>query len=123
MFFKKEIILSDQSKDTSGENVWLNGKLIITKGSDENIVWIFHGTDSFGNTTAFAIPVKGELSKANVINAAEMTAYGLRDSLAVASYNAGLSRRFRENPNDPVVAEHDKFIRDVKEQIANYGLN
>ena len=62
------------------------------------------------------------VSRDAFINAAEMQAYGLRDALASASFNASLARKWRENPGDSEVKEHDEFIAWVKEELTKAGI-
>lgn len=62
------------------------------------------------------------VSRDAFINAAEMQAYGLRDALASASFNASLARKWRENPGDSEVKEHDEFIAWVKKELTKAGI-
>lgn len=62
------------------------------------------------------------VSRDAFINAAEMQAYGLRDALASASFNASLARKWRENLGDSEVKEHDEFIAWVKEELTKAGI-
>lgn len=62
------------------------------------------------------------VSRDAFINAAEMQAYSLRDALASASFNASLARKWRENPGDSEVKEHDDFIAWVKEELTKAGI-
>jgi hypothetical protein len=62
------------------------------------------------------------VSRANLICAAEMQAYGLVSSMEVASLGASLSRKYRENNDDPEVKEHDEFIRWVKNGLTAIGM-
>lgn len=62
------------------------------------------------------------VSRDAFINAAEMQAYGLRDALASASFNASLARKWRENPGDSEVKEHDEFIAWVKKELTKAGV-
>ena len=39
----------------------------------------------------------------------------------VASFGASMARKFRENPDDPEVKEHDKFISWVKKELSGIG--
>lgn len=51
-----------------------------------------------------------------------MSAYKLSSALEVASLSASLARKFRDNPDDPEVKEHDEFISWVKTELDNIGL-
>ncbi|MBR1769952.1 MAG: hypothetical protein IJ748_05790 [Bacteroidales bacterium] len=66
---------------------------------------------------AFAIEVKKGATRSDIINAAEMTAFGLNSAMEVASFNAALSRKFRENSKDKECKEHDEFIAWVKDEL------
>lgn len=71
---------------------------------------------------AFAIRLEKPLTKDKAVNAAEMEAYGLASAMDVASLNAALARKWRENINDKDVSEHDVFIRWVKAELDKTGL-
>lgn len=73
-------------------------------------------------TEAFAVRVAKPLTKAAAVNAAEMAAYGLRSAMDVASLNASLARKWRENVNDMDVREHDELVAWVKEELAATGM-
>lgn len=73
-------------------------------------------------TRAFAVPVEKPITRARAINAAEMEAYGLRDAMEVASFNAALARKWREHPDDMECLEHDRFIEDVKTELTAMGI-
>lgn len=70
----------------------------------------------------FPVRCHKPVSRAGFINAAEMQVYGLRDAMAMASFNASLARKFRENENDEEVKEHDDFINWVKEKLTCAGI-
>lgn len=73
-------------------------------------------------TRAFAVPVEKPVTRARAINAAEMEAYGLRNAMDVASFNASLARKWRENPTDKECIEHDEFISAVKQALTAMGI-
>lgn len=73
-------------------------------------------------TVGYPIRCEKPVSRENFINAAEMQAYGIKDALASASFNASLARKWRENPGDQEVLEHDKFIAWVKEKLTEIGI-
>lgn len=70
----------------------------------------------------YAVRCMKPMSRDALINAAEMLAYGLRDAMAMASFNASLARKWRENENDSEVKEHDEFIGWVKEELTKAGI-
>lgn len=71
---------------------------------------------------AFPFRVKKPYSRDSAINTAEMEAYSLKTSMQVASFNASLARKSRENPEDEEVKEHDGFIAWVKEELTRIGI-
>ncbi len=73
-------------------------------------------------TRAFAVPVEKPITRARAINAAEMAAYGLNDAMEVASFNASLARKWRENPQDAECIEHDQFIEAIKDGLNDMGI-
>lgn len=72
--------------------------------------------------TACPIRVSKPVSRDMAINAAEMAAYGLRNAMEVASFNASLARKSRIDPNDSEVVEHDEFIGWIKEKLTEIGV-
>lgn len=114
-------------------DTWLDGKLVLEKGDKYTTLYLYHESekvltsemDEEGNEVqkeveivrAFPIIVANPFTKDKAINAAEMTAYGLKDALDVASFNASLARKARMNASDSEVIEHDNFINDIKIQI------
>lgn len=114
-------------------DTWLDGKLVLEKGDKYTTLYLYHESekvltsemDEEGNEVqkeveivrAFPVIVANPFTKDKAINAAEMTAYGLKDALDVASFNASLARKARMNASDPEVIEHDNFINDIKIQI------
>ena len=89
-------------------------------------LYFFHEDETAGDdetiSRAFAVPVEKPITRALAINAAEMEAFGLRDAMAVASFNAALARKWRENPNDQECLEHDQFIEDIKDGLTAMGI-
>ncbi|MCM1518969.1 MAG: hypothetical protein NC117_10035 [Pseudoflavonifractor sp.] len=75
-------------------------------------------------TVTHAVPVRvaKPLTRDMAINAAEMAAYGLSDAMAVASFNAALARKSRENPADAEVIEHDNLIAIIKAELTKIGV-
>lgn len=114
------------AEDFTQENsVWKEGEYVMCKGVVTDTYYIGHENveEADGETEpktickAFAIEVKKGATKADIINSAEMIAYGLKDAMEVASFNASLSRKFRENSKDGECKEHDQFIDWVKEEL------
>lgn len=113
-------------------SVWKNGKLMIQRGNMYNTYFIGHETKDViemneleGSepttkqvTFAFPIKVKKPVTYGDVINAAERQAYNLISDEAAISFSASLSRKYRENPQDEEVLEHDQFIAYVKKELA-----
>lgn len=118
------------SEDFTKENsVWKNGKYVMCKGVVNDTYYIGHESEEVEEEQpdgakltktvcrAFAIEVRKGATKADIINTAEMIAYGLKDAMEVASFNASLSRKYRENSKDEECKEHDEFIGWVKEEL------
>lgn len=112
------------------KSTWHGGRMVaIDEGSTVTLYLGHTEEERFGETgesrtatLAFPIRVEKPLTKDKAINAAEMEAYGLADSMDVASLNAALSRKWRENMNDEEVSDHDMFIRWVKAELDATGL-
>ncbi len=112
-----------------GKSVWLNGRLISLDEGTHVTYYIGHETieqeedgKSATAVAAFAVRVAKPVSRDMAINAAEMSAYGLRTAMEVASFNASMGRKHRDNPNDPEVRDHDEFIAWAKEQLSAIGV-
>jgi hypothetical protein len=73
-------------------------------------------------TRAFPIRVTKPLTRDAAINAAEMEAYHLNSAMDVASFAASLARKFRDNPEDTEVKEHDEFIAWIKDKLDEIGI-
>ena len=130
-----EIPLTQEDDANKGKTVWKDGKCVsIDEGKRHVTVYLAHtkgvrmeyGSDGAVEEkdvmTAFPVRVDKPLTRDKLINAAEMAAYGLASAVDVASLNAALARKWRENINDLDVAEHDEFIRWVKTEIDKIGL-
>ena len=112
------------------KSTWHGGRMVaIDEGSTVTLYLGHTEEERFGETgesrtatLAFPIRVEKPLTKDKAINAAEMEAYGLANSMDVASLNAALSRKWRENMNDEEVSDHDMFIRWVKAELDATGL-
>jgi hypothetical protein len=42
--------------------------------------------------------------------------------MEVASFTASLARKYRDNPDDAEVREHDEFIAWVKDELSKIGV-
>lgn len=130
-----EVPLTEADDMNKGKTVWKDGKCaMLDEGSRHAVLYLGHRKSSrtemspSGEETdrkvmeAFAVRVEKPLTRDRAVNAAEAAAYGLRDASDTASLNAALARKWRENVNDPDVAEHDAFIRWAKAEIDALGL-
>lgn len=126
----KTIVPYSKAEDYAQEDsVWKDGKYVMSKGTRTDTYYIGHEYEEHQEELptgevitknvcrAFAINVRKGALRGDVINAAEMTAYGLRDAMDVASFNAALARKFREDPDDAECKEHDAFISWVKKEL------
>lgn len=71
---------------------------------------------------AFVVEVENPVTRAKAINAAEMLAYNLHNALEVASFNASLARKARNQEDAEEVREHDEFIAAVKLELTAVGV-
>ena len=129
-----EVPATEEQDINRGKTKWREGKCVMVDEGAHVTLYIGHktetgtrtteagGTEEHERTVAFPVRVKKPLTKAAAINAAEMQAYALADAAAVASFNASLARKWRENMNDKEVSEHDEFIRWVKDELKKTGL-
>ena len=129
-----EVPATEQDDINRGKTTWKEGKCVMMDEGAHATLYLGHRTETVyddapdGVTAsreavfAFAVRVAKPLSKASAINAAEMQAYALRDAVDVASLNASLARKWRDNINDEDVKEHDVFINWVKDELKRTGL-
>lgn len=125
-----EVPASEAEDMNRGKTTWRNGRMVSIDEGNAVTLYIGHAdqerTDAEGEprtaVVAFPIRVEKPLTKDKAINAAEMEAYGLASPMDVAALNAALSRKWRENMNDPEVSAHDAFIRWVKAELDATGL-
>ncbi len=104
---------------------WIGDRLVSMDCGGMMLVYVGHHTetvnDEEGNSVeksyAWPIEVKHPVSRASIINAAEMQAYCLHTPLESASFNAALARKFRKDPQNDEVREHDEFIEWIKEEL------
>jgi hypothetical protein len=132
------IVPTDESEDGMRElTTWRNGRLVAVDEGTHVTLYVDHydytqiepqaeGAEEEPQertvTRAFAIRVQKPLSRDAAINAAEMEAYQLRSAMEVASFTASLARKYRDNPNDAEVREHDEFIAWVKDELSKIGV-
>jgi hypothetical protein len=117
---KKEDINTDRTK-------WLGDKIVSFDEGKYITLYIGHfaetTTDDQGaevrTTYAFPIRIAKPLTRDAAINAAEMQAYQLTTPMEVASFAASMARKFRLNPDDEEVKQHDEFIEWVKSELTN----
>ncbi|MBQ9255023.1 MAG: hypothetical protein IJ180_09660 [Bacteroidales bacterium] len=126
---KIRVPVTIQEDFTKNCSEWKKGKYVICRGTLTDTYYIGHETGQVSEMLqndkeetvtickAFAIEVKKGATRSDIINAAEMIAYGLKDAMEVASFNASLSRKYRENSKDKECKEHDEFIEWVKEEL------
>lgn len=105
---------------------WCNGRLVSMDCGSYTLVYLGHheSVDEEGNAVVLAWPVVVDdvVSKAHVINAAEMQAYGLTTAMEVASFAASLARKSRICNSDEEVRIHDEFINWVKDEVKKNGM-
>lgn len=120
-------------QDHNPENsVWVNGKLVILRGSRFDTFFIQHETreihvidehDEQAEPTtrqaifAFPIQVEKPATYDMVIDAAERTVYNLHSDREANSFTASMARKYRLDPEDQEVIDHDAFIEAVKAEI------
>ena len=130
-----EVPSTEEQDINRGKNTWRGGKCVMTDEGRHVTIYLGHKTvtvpgvdpetgDGADREAVVAFPVRlaKPLTKAGAINAAEMQTYALADAVAVASFNASLARKWRENINDIEVSEHDRFIQWVKDELRKTGL-
>ena len=125
MELNKEIVVNVA---TSEGDVIKDGHLIKSGTPNARFItlYFFHEDETHAEsetvTRAFAVPVEKPVTRARAINAAEMEAYGLHEAMEVASFNASLARKWRENPQDAECIEHDQFIEAIKAGLDYMGI-
>ena len=125
-----EVPASEAEDMNRGKSTWRGGRMVAIDEGNAVTLYVGHTTeertDETGGTrtavVAFPIRVGKPLTKDKAINAAEMEAYGLASPMDMASLNASLARKWRENMNDTEVSDHDEFIRWVKQELDSTGL-
>lgn len=129
-----QVPLSEADDLNRNKTTWRNGRLVMTDEGRSVTLYLGHRKETVSKAagpgepeerermTAFPVRVEKPLTRAKAVNAAEMEAYGLVGAMDVASLNASLARKWRENVNDLDVAEHDAFIAWVKAELDSSGL-
>ena len=119
-----------QEDINKGVTFWKDGKCIGIDEGKYRVLYLGHKVETSTNeegaevkaTYAFPVRVEKPVTRDKAINAAEMEAYNLVSPMDVASFGSSLSRKFRDNKNDPEVKEHDEFITWVKEELTKVGF-
>lgn len=130
---KVEVPASQEQDFNLANNVWANGKLMISRGAYHDTYFLQHETrevsdftrneEGGGVTTTrqavFALPVvvKKPATYESVVNAAERVAYNLNSDAEAISFNASLARRYRLNSQDGETLAHDSFMNSILEEV------
>ena len=125
-----EVPVSQEEDINKDLTTWKDGKCISLDEGEYITVYIDHTSETIsdeeGNertvVKAYPIRVEKPLSRDKLINAAEQQAYGLVTAMEVASFNASLARKSRENEDSEEVKEHDEFISWVKDKLTEVGI-
>lgn len=121
------------------KSTWYDGLYAsLQDGANHRILFLFHESEEVfvskinelgievselaRQTVALPLRLTLPITRAKAINAAEMEVYKLKDALEVASFNASLARKSRENSRDGEVLEHDQFIAEVKDYLTKIGI-
>lgn len=128
---KVQVPINAEQDNNKNKTTWLNGKYVSLDEGPAVTLFIGHTKETVIEADgremeialAFPVRVVKPVTRNKAINAAEMEAYGLTSALEVASLNASLSRKFREDINDTEVKEHDEFISWVKAELDEIGLS
>lgn len=125
-FKNTEIVPTTVEEDENrGASHWHEGKYAWLDEGTHVTFYIGHQTENTEDgvvTRAYPIRVAKPVSRDMAINFAEMEVYGLRDAMAVASFNASLARKHRADGADPEVREHDEFIEWVRGELTKIGV-
>lgn len=130
---KVEVPASQEQDFNLANNVWANGKLMISRGAYHDTYFLQHETREVSDFTrneegeevpttrqaVFALPVvvKKPATYESVVNAAERIAYNLNSDAEAISFTASLARRYRLNSQDSETLAHDSFINSVLEEV------
>lgn len=130
---KVEVPASQEQDFNLANNVWANGKLMISRGAYHDTYFLQHETREVSDFTrneegeevpttrqaVFALPVvvKKPATYESVVNAAERIAYNLNSDAEAISFTASLARRYRLNSQDSETLAHDSFMNSVLEEV------
>lgn len=130
---KVEVPASQEQDFNLANNVWANGKLMISRGAYHDTYFLQHETREVSDFTrneegeevpttrqaVFALPVvvKKPATYESVVNAAERVAYNLNSDAEAISFNASLARRYRLNSQDGETLAHDSFMNSILEEV------
>ena len=128
-----EVPSSKEMDINASESTWKGNRCISLDEGDYITVFVDHQSEPVIKEIngimqeqtiirAFPIRVKKPLTRAKLINAAEMDAYNLNTAMDVASFNAALARKSRENETDEEIKEHDDFISFIKSKLTEIGI-
>lgn len=111
--------------DNLGKTIWKDDKYISLDEGKNITIFIGHYTEGSGEnivTRAYPIRLDKPITRDKAINSAEMEAYSLNSAMDVASFNASLSKKFREDPEDKEVKDHDELINWVRKELTKIGI-
>ena len=125
-----EVPVSQEEDINKGLTTWKDGKCISLDEGEYITVYVDHTSEIIKDENgddktvmkAYPIRVEKPISRDKLINEAEKQAYGLVTAMDVASFNASLARKSRENEDSEDVKEHDEFISWVKEKLTEVGI-
>ena len=112
------------------QTTWKDGKCISLDEGEYITVYVDHISEIIKDENGddktimkvYPIRVEKPISRDKLINEAEKQAYNLVSAMDVASFNASLARKFRENENNEEIKEHDEFITFIKNKLKEIGL-
>lgn len=131
---KVQIPCNEQEDINKNVTEWRDGKMVRLNCKTCVKLYLDHEystyTDEDGNEhqrcDAWEITVSKPVTRDKAIDAAEREAYGLKNADDVASFNASLSRKFREaharGEVDEQVVQHDSLIEQVKCWLKDIGI-
>ena len=129
---KTQVPAYRKDDNNDGRTSWLGDTILSMRvNQNEAEVYLFHDRETLHEYEpeerditlcyAFVVPVPYPITRSNIINNAEMKAYGLKSSLDTASFNASLARKSRLGEDLEEVEEHDNFISSVKNELDKLG--
>lgn len=124
-----EVPSTERDDSNRNHSAWRNGKIVQLDLGRKVQVYLSHKSEKIQDengektiTRAFCVELEKPVTRGRIINAAEMMVYRLFTPLDVASFAASLSRKFRDDPNNEDVKEHDDFIAWVKRELDAIGI-